>query len=236
MFKQILFLIIFFTVAQANSFLIIDPNYRLSNHKDVVVNIGQGGCQASGITNDFLMNAINKSIEDYWNTVTESELKLRAGGEVDRVDSVPGEILVYCEDMGMSGPSGVAYPSNGSSIIILNGSTFVPGNFIPEVMTGVLAHEMGHAIGLDHSGDNASVMTYEAHDWRYTPKYLSQDDKDGVAYLYPRKGQMGGIIPGCSAMAESQKYGQHFSAWAVFSEILFFALILLSLRFFRKIN
>lgn len=234
--KFIFSLFIFFTF-KANAFLVIDPNYHLANHKDVIVNIGQGGCQANGISNDELMVSINESIDNYWNKVTESELRLRSGGEVDRTTAVPGEIIVYCSPLGVSGSSGVTYPdiSAGSARIVLNGSTFVPGGYLPGAVTGVLAHEMGHAIGLNHSGDPASVMTYESHTWRIVPSYLSQDDKDGVAFLYPRDGQLGGLIPGCSAIAKDQRSYSVFTFWNYLTEIIFIFSVLVGLKYLRRL-
>jgi hypothetical protein len=50
-------------------------------------------------------------------------------------------------------------------------------------------------------------MTYEAKGWGLRPSYLSQDDKNGVAYLYPTEGSSYGLIPGCSSQAHTLTTG-----------------------------
>ncbi len=200
---------LFVFAVSSKAFVLVSPTYKLADPSNTVVNIASGGCQANGMTNDELLNAIRTSLNRYWNTVGESRLNLKVGTEVSRDLNdlaLPGEINVGCAPMGMSGPSGVAYPSeaNGSARVVLNGTTLVPGGYLPEGLIGVLAHELGHAIGLGHSADPASIMTYESNGWGASPTYLSQDDKDGVTYLYPNKGIAGGLIGGCSAVASTE--------------------------------
>ena len=45
-------------------------------------------------------------------------------------------------------------------------------------------------------------MTYEPNGWNYKPSYLSQDDVDGVVYLYPNDDkELGGLLASCSSYA-----------------------------------
>lgn len=203
---KLIFWIVLLFHSPSFAFLLVDPDYRLAKPENTVVNIASGGCQANGMSNDELTWAINESLKKYWNTVSESRLWLAVGIEVSRTLSDgadPGEILVGCAAMGASGPSGVAVPDpdTGSATVTLNASTFVPGGYYPEGLLGVLSHELGHAVGLDHSADPASIMTYEDNEWGAMPKFLSQDDKNGVVYLYPNKSNLGGLLGGCSAVA-----------------------------------
>lgn len=47
-----------------------------------------------------------------------------------------------------------------------------------------IAHEMGHALGLGHSSDEEALMYYSISGKEQL--LLSQDDMDGLSYLYPR--------------------------------------------------
>jgi hypothetical protein len=63
----------------------------------------------------------------------------------------------------------------------------------------VLAHEIGHAIGLGHSADSNALMYYDAS---YKNNLaLAQDDVDGITYLYPRNELGGAKIFGCGSLA-----------------------------------
>jgi Matrixin len=208
----------------AQAFLLVHPQYRLKDPENVSVNIASGGCQGNGVSNDELKAAITRSIERYWNTVAESRLKMKTGDEVAATlagGAEPGEVLVGCQALGIGGSAGVTNPNiaEGSATIALNSDQFTPGNYTAEGMIGVLSHELGHAVGLNHSGDPASVMTYESHDWGPSAKYLAQDDKDGVVYLYGNEANLGGFLGGCSAIAADRPQAP-VSPWAYFAELL----------------
>lgn len=221
--KTVLLFLSLLVASKSHAFLLVHPDYRLSNYKDVTVNIGAGGCQADGVSNADLMSMINTSIDDYWNTVAESSLHLKGGGEVTRTtDPGRGEIIVYCTALGAT-LAGVAYPqiASGGCYLQLNSTLVTPGAYTRGDIISVLTHELGHCVGLHHSGDPASVMTYEVHDWGPAPTYLSQDDRDGVSYLYPREGKYNNLIPGCSAIAATSGASPGFSFWAYVSELIF---------------
>lgn len=76
----------------------------------------------------------------------------------------------------------------GAVILIQDSASTQFANLSRSDRIGVIAHEIGHAIGLGHAKDKASLMYYKVQDQRTS---LGQDDMDGVTYLYPVK------IDGC---------------------------------------
>jgi predicted Zn-dependent protease len=73
---------------------------------------------------------------------------------------------------------------NGSVILLNNKSGTAMASLSREEFISVLAHEVGHAIGLGHSKFNDSLMLFENLKNR---QHLGQDDHDGISYLYPRE-------------------------------------------------
>lgn len=111
---------------------------------------------------------------------------------------VSDQILVSCNDDTTAGTNfssetsvlALGLPSNvegnkiKGAIILLNDITgSALADYPRDQFISVLAHEMGHAIGLGHSPVEDSLMFYKNHPNR---KYLGLDDMDGVSYLYPR--------------------------------------------------
>ncbi|MBI4404465.1 MAG: matrixin family metalloprotease [Deltaproteobacteria bacterium] len=64
----------------------------------------------------------------------------------------------------------------------------------------VIAHELGHLLGLGHSQDSAALMYYSING--KTKAVLSQDDLDGLTYVYPRNELSSGPF-GCAAVHTS---------------------------------
>ncbi|HTL12970.1 MAG TPA: matrixin family metalloprotease [Bdellovibrionota bacterium] len=61
-----------------------------------------------------------------------------------------------------------------------------------------MAHEMGHSLGLGHSPDPQALMYFDTS--AKTELRLSQDDIDGITYLYPRDEFGGSGVFGCGTI------------------------------------
>lgn len=122
-------------------------------------------------------------------------------GENDPGGLIPAvkDIVIACNDnidnFGASNVLAVTIPNKfsgksivGAVILINDGSTF--GTLSKSDQISVIAHEIGHAIGLGHSKETEALMYYRTVDQR---KRLGQDDVDGVSYLYPIHGDAYGL-------------------------------------------
>lgn len=76
------------------------------------------------------------------------------------------------------------------AVILINDASSSFGDLSRSDQIGVIAHEIGHAIGLGHSKDSAALMYYRTTDQR---SHLGRDDIKGVSYLYPIKGDLYGL-------------------------------------------
>ena len=110
-----------------------------------------------------------------------------------------------------------------------------------ELLT-LLAHEIGHAIGLGHSEDPVAVMYYTIGG--KTQESSTQDDYDGVTYLYPQEKEMGGLLGSCGTVAilnggdgpGSGPWGGLFCMIAGFFIVLVLGGKNINTHFFKKVD
>lgn len=179
----------------------------------VTINVADFSCDNNGLTLERLENSLRTAVNQYWNTVPSSRLKIVVGSrrtlaQTFNTDNpclggsgctpnpdlvVDSGIVVACNNNAavFSDPRilGVTLTNNiqgrrlVGSLILLNdraGSNL--GNRAEDQLVAVLAHELGHAIGLGHSPVKDSLMYFQTVPSR---RSLGQDDRDGVSYLYP---------------------------------------------------
>lgn len=148
-----------------------------------------------------------------WNDVASSRLKVTIGGSTTATASSNPPIL-YCETNfqsvfgadensvpGLANNSVTSGVGISRGVIALNVSTGTARitNVSATLLTVILAHEIGHLIGLGHSQSSEALMYYDAS--KKTTLGLSQDDVDGVSYLYPRDEPGADRFGGCAAIA-----------------------------------
>lgn len=187
-----------------------DPNAKGWTDHNVAFYVNPSNCPA-GVD----VPGIIGEAADIWNNVATSKVKLSYGGTT--ISTAAGSPpIVYCEPnfqtvIGASQNSipGLAQVSTSvatgqvvAARIVLNasGGTANIGLYDRTRLLIILAHEIGHVLGLGHSQDSSALMYYSAT--LKTNFLLAQDDIDGITYLYPRSELGEDPILGCALSKE----------------------------------
>ncbi len=212
--KNLIFLSVFlslFVFVKAPAFTLTQSDITGGwDRKELVFDVNESSCTALGISITALDSAIDAAI-GLWNSAPTSGLKLKRGG-VTTSTGLSDPPTIYCT-VTVSSPTVVA--GEGASNIVggrpttgmlrLNGdSTMAPyfGGLNATYQTIVLAHEMGHVLGLGHSQKEYALMYYDISS--KTNFNLSQDDVDGLTWLNPSNEPGSGVM-GCGTVADVNK-------------------------------
>lgn len=176
-------------------------------------------CTNTGISSDDMVSYTQEAIEEYWNKVPTSSLELNYAGTTST--SINGDstsaaaaktpvnsIIIGCNN-DVSSFSTIGVLAVGSlrcsgddcqGAIILNdrSDSVLPTTSRAQIIS-VFAHEMGHALGLGHSSIKEALMYYSISG--KIQEFLTQDDMDGITYLYPNKKKLGGLVGSCNSVA-----------------------------------
>ncbi len=223
-------ILLLLTISVSHAFT-LNNNFGASFKKNKVKVAVAEDSICTGITAAEIESLIGPSVNDFWNEVPTSRLRLKPSGFATRIltadintarlcsptDSVciadantkgqpllpPVEgIVISCNSTADNYSSGsviaVTVPNSFSgkkirgAVILINDSGDFK-NLSHSDRIGVIAHEIGHAIGLGHAENSQpeALMYYKTVDLR---RSLGDDDIRGVTYLYPVK------IDGCGLM------------------------------------
>ena len=115
----------------------------------------------------------------------------------------PDDILITCNNNGTNFPGGssllaltlpnvISGKNIKGAVVLINDTNTAFDDLSRDKKVAVIAHELGHAIGLGHSEKSEALMYYAVVPRRES---LSHDDIVGLTYLYPVKMDMFGA--GC---------------------------------------
>ncbi len=204
---------------QAQAFTLnnsVAASFDMEAVDDVVVNVASHTCTNIGLSNADLLGLISEAVDEYWNRVHTSSLRMRAGAVISvagdfqtgtactdpnaascTINSalrVSSGVLISCNTnganfnnngriLGVTVPNNVSGQTINGSLILLNDiASSIFGDLSRREQVAVIAHEIGHAIGLGHTELQDNLMLFESVPTR---EALGWDDVEGVSYLYP---------------------------------------------------
>ncbi len=191
----------------------------------LLIDYNPTGCT---ISEETLTQAIDTAA-NIWNTIPTSRLTIKRG---NKVTTTPHGLMVPIDDPSAEKPintptivcdtqfsttlgtntnsipaatwtDGEGYQLN-YAFIVLNAEASKGANMKNLSATQVnivLAHEIGHALGLGHTADSSALMYFSSTHKEHLA--LSQDDMDGVTYLYPRRELINTKPLGCATISSS---------------------------------
>jgi hypothetical protein len=197
----------------ASAFTLITYGIDGWNKNEVTFYFNPANCSRPA---EELDHAIEEAL-DAWNHVTAANMHLIYGGRTDATGTSENPII-ECAASGMSGVLGVGSITTSDRDIVsgkleLNSEPGDSAN-IDTLDRGkvpiVIAHEVGHVMGLGHTKNEAALMYYSLS--RKGQLTLSSDDAAGFSYLYPRHEPIDGVM-GCGTISDSGGSGQNQLPW-----------------------
>lgn len=200
-----------FTLMMANP-----PRYGV---EEVFIDFTSDTCTNTGHSASDLHLMAEEAVNEYWNKASTSRLILKKGNvttvssdglSLDSLASQAGQnkILIGCNDDvgsfagGSVGAVGGIKSSSGQVMgaVLLNDhiSSAVP-NLSRSELVALMAHELGHALGIGHSTEEMAVMYYSIGG--KIQEQMTQDDFDALSYLYPNEKKLLGLVGSCGTVA-----------------------------------
>jgi hypothetical protein len=252
MLHLVLSVLIYFTISNAHGYTYISSRFSFPSDK-IVINVTNDDCSNAGITSSAqLLGIAYGAINRFWNRVPTSSLELSQGSVTSissngdtstsalAVKGSPNSITVGCNDdvAGFSNASdgilavgGIICNGNGcfGGIIINAHANSTVDDQSSDVLETILAHEVGHSLGLGHSEKTYALMHYTISG--KVQKKLSQDDIDGISSLYPQDKQLAGLLGSCGIIEESGPPNSNNILWAM---LLAFMLTIIFLEWMKS--
>ena len=192
------------------------------------VKVDTTGCTVS---NEALYSGVDQAFL-IWNSVSDAGIKIYRSSVTNTVAvteylnqtdiAVQNGPVIFCATdfstaTSVDGDEVVAlgYSQASSSVITLgfmilnaeSGKKSEISQVNSSLFSSVLAHEMGHVLGLGHSQENSALMYYDIGS--RTKLSLSKDDAEGFRYLYPRNEVTNPYPLGCARVEDRSKKSTH---------------------------
>jgi hypothetical protein len=177
----------------AHAFTLISSTGAHFPVSDVPIDYNDSSC-SSAFTTAQLTSYIEGAIGQYWNSIPSAGMKLSLGNSSTSAPSfgnplVNNRILVVCRTSWSGGASALAVgtmswtstQTGGLMDLNIGGGSADLRNTSDAGKIRVIAHEMGHALGLGHSDKDYALMYFQL----VSQSGISEDDEAGFTYLYP---------------------------------------------------
>ena len=190
----------------ALSFTLTSANRGFEDNK-IDIYIAGNDCSNAGFTTSEYKTMIEDAVKFYWNDVSTSSLEISVKDIDASIDitndthesglsKVPANsILAGCNGLVANGfndgsilGSAVLRCSGSTcrAILILNAhANSYLKTYSTSRVEAVIAHEIGHALGLGHSEHRFNLMFYSIDG--KNQEWLGLDDIQGISYLYPHE-------------------------------------------------
>lgn len=264
------FFLSFFILTTAQAFT-LNNNFGASfKSSKVKVFVASDTVCTQGITIDELYSYLKPAVNNFWNEVPTSRLRLVPSGfygtfpvdinnavlcsptdtkcisdaqasAKDLVPGVEGIVIACSRELSNFSSSAdvlaVSVPNNFSgrkikgAVILINDSSTNFKNLSTDDKISVIAHEVGHAIGLGHALNKnpEALMYYKEVGLR---RNLAQDDIDGVTYLYPKQVDACGLFGGFGSTIDTNHKGPPY--WQMLFSLAFMMMVFEVIRTIRK--
>ena len=184
-----------------------NPNLKGWSSSNIKIYLNPTNCPSNVDVGSLISDAAS-----IWNNLPNSSINISYGGTTANSGGMSDPPVAYCltnfqsiADIDSVPGAASVDGSSGSitaGIIYLNASAGLAniGNFDRDILKIILAHEIGHLGGLGHSSSTNALMYFDAS---YKQQFrLSQDDMDGMAYLYPRSDLNVNSLAGCGLITK----------------------------------